>query len=704
MGTIRKRGRGQGLVEFALVLPLLLMVFAGIIEFGRIFAIYANLFNAAREGARVGVVPPALKTTIEAKVKESVFLVNPDDLIIEIVFDDGPPDFSPTDLDYGRFGERVRVTVRYDDLEPLMPIPFLGALFDRLRVQSEASRTILSRGGSLSPPGAGGGAGAGVDLPPAVSLIDPEDGWTVRGTYRVLVWAYDEVLVSDVTLSIDGGAPITITGSFADGLYYYDWVTTLYSDTVYTLQAYATDDAGQGRASGLVTVRVDNVVEAPEVAIRIDTPVYHGDTIVSGKAQPLEDVFLGDFTIPETAQVPGVVDAGGNFQFNLDPDWLVAGHLILVGYTWEGSELLWDFTPVITLPVPTATPSATPVPGKRDLYLDVTCVGTDTSAINPTITVVGYDWPNADVSLRHIYEGVERIVGLVEKESFGKDFEIDISVPIAAGEVGTHTIQGYYQFNPNTWLPGESADFLFPCSTAAGYGLPNLVVQSFDLLHTGVISTHVPLTFTVSVSNEGTLDVTNLFWVDLFAEIDRSGSISPTDILSDSAESVDFTAIGSLDAGASATVTLFLESGFPVTGTHVVYVLADSQRQVGEDNELDNLSTPMSITVSAEGTLPEPSDPPTGTGAIRGSTYLSMHGDVVPQGRVNVYCYDEADGALIAEILSDEYGDYALIDLPAGTCTVVGETFIDDQLFTDEIQGIVVDPDSVSYFWLLVLH
>ncbi len=45
---------GQGLVEFAFVVPLLLMVFFGIIELGVIFSVYIGLTNAAREGARAG--------------------------------------------------------------------------------------------------------------------------------------------------------------------------------------------------------------------------------------------------------------------------------------------------------------------------------------------------------------------------------------------------------------------------------------------------------------------------------------------------------------------------------------------------------------------------------------------------------------------------------------------------------------------------
>ena len=48
----RQRDRGAAAVEFALVLPLLLLLVLGILEFGRVFNIQISLSNAAREGAR----------------------------------------------------------------------------------------------------------------------------------------------------------------------------------------------------------------------------------------------------------------------------------------------------------------------------------------------------------------------------------------------------------------------------------------------------------------------------------------------------------------------------------------------------------------------------------------------------------------------------------------------------------------------------
>jgi len=46
--------RGSNLVELALILPLLLLLFAAIADFGRAFNSYIVITNAAREGARFG--------------------------------------------------------------------------------------------------------------------------------------------------------------------------------------------------------------------------------------------------------------------------------------------------------------------------------------------------------------------------------------------------------------------------------------------------------------------------------------------------------------------------------------------------------------------------------------------------------------------------------------------------------------------------
>lgn len=55
---IRKNKRGQGLVEFALVLPFLLVIVFGVFDLGRVFFTTITLVSAAREGARYLTVYP----------------------------------------------------------------------------------------------------------------------------------------------------------------------------------------------------------------------------------------------------------------------------------------------------------------------------------------------------------------------------------------------------------------------------------------------------------------------------------------------------------------------------------------------------------------------------------------------------------------------------------------------------------------------
>lgn len=78
-----KNNRGQALVELALVLPILLLILFGIIEFGRVYNSNIIVANSAREGARVGVVG-STDSEIIAKVKETASTLNTSKLTINI--------------------------------------------------------------------------------------------------------------------------------------------------------------------------------------------------------------------------------------------------------------------------------------------------------------------------------------------------------------------------------------------------------------------------------------------------------------------------------------------------------------------------------------------------------------------------------------------------------------------------------------------
>ena len=60
---MRHDERGASAVEFALLLPVLILILFGIVEFGLAFYTQQVLTNASREGARAGIVQQIPKPT-----------------------------------------------------------------------------------------------------------------------------------------------------------------------------------------------------------------------------------------------------------------------------------------------------------------------------------------------------------------------------------------------------------------------------------------------------------------------------------------------------------------------------------------------------------------------------------------------------------------------------------------------------------------
>ena len=63
---MKKREDGQAMVEFALILPIFLLILCGIIDFGWLFYNQLSLNNACREGARYAVVNTADDASTQA--------------------------------------------------------------------------------------------------------------------------------------------------------------------------------------------------------------------------------------------------------------------------------------------------------------------------------------------------------------------------------------------------------------------------------------------------------------------------------------------------------------------------------------------------------------------------------------------------------------------------------------------------------------
>jgi hypothetical protein len=100
--------RGQTLVEFALILPLFLLMFFAMVDFGRGFYSWLLVTNAAREGARVAATQqPA--AAVQTRILDALGGLDPADVTITL-----------TNVQGSR-GQAVEVDLTYD-FEYVTPI------------------------------------------------------------------------------------------------------------------------------------------------------------------------------------------------------------------------------------------------------------------------------------------------------------------------------------------------------------------------------------------------------------------------------------------------------------------------------------------------------------------------------------------------------------------------------------------------------
>lgn len=92
----RSKNKGQGLVEFALVMPQLLLMLMGVIEFGWLVFNYTELYNGLREALRYGSVPSFTTTPsyedcagIRASIRNTAPQLGIPDNEITIQYDSG---------------------------------------------------------------------------------------------------------------------------------------------------------------------------------------------------------------------------------------------------------------------------------------------------------------------------------------------------------------------------------------------------------------------------------------------------------------------------------------------------------------------------------------------------------------------------------------------------------------------------------------
>ncbi|MBZ4664201.1 MAG: TadE-like protein [Caloramator sp.] len=100
---MKYRKKGQALLEFAILLPILLLIVMGISEFGIMLNSYLTIQNASREGARLGILGADDNEIVQA-VYSSASHIDTNKLNVII---------TPNDSNR-RPGETLRVRVEYE--------------------------------------------------------------------------------------------------------------------------------------------------------------------------------------------------------------------------------------------------------------------------------------------------------------------------------------------------------------------------------------------------------------------------------------------------------------------------------------------------------------------------------------------------------------------------------------------------------------
>lgn len=126
--------KGQSLVEFALLLPILLIILIGVVDVGRMYYAYVIITDAAAEGATYAAINPNDVAEIENRARAACGDIATGVQLVEVTCPTCPTPVS---------GDIVTVSISYDYV---VLTPFMNVLFEEgtVPIQSEATGVILS--------------------------------------------------------------------------------------------------------------------------------------------------------------------------------------------------------------------------------------------------------------------------------------------------------------------------------------------------------------------------------------------------------------------------------------------------------------------------------------------------------------------------------------------------------------------------------
>ena len=134
-----RSNRGQNLLEFAMVIPLLLIMFMGIFDFGWVLHKQITMDNATRAAARRGAVGETTPTLTQL-VKDSIYFDVTDDQIDVAVLNQSHVDIgNATDRTPDNY---IAVEITLNDVQLITPLKSLVSAIGTINLSSRAEFLI----------------------------------------------------------------------------------------------------------------------------------------------------------------------------------------------------------------------------------------------------------------------------------------------------------------------------------------------------------------------------------------------------------------------------------------------------------------------------------------------------------------------------------------------------------------------------------